>query len=348
MTKRAPYFHVYIGLMVVFASYAMGVTMRVREARLRGNVPPHGCSRKTSCTSDMPGYTVTLDQLVEKYGRGLCVVTGRFSYVDESGKPFRYNVRAFKKNVELKPDPTGPIYSEPFSGTGFHVGNGVVLMHYNFLEPLKSFTNNKQFADGGNQVFGGRFCRQVVTDVEARFNGIPEQTFTLKADGLQWVHWTPEFTFDLKGADIPALPLRIAEDVETFPSTEPDRAGETIFVLGFPGVATEFGPTRNPVLPNPLKLIAFQTVISGSDGNQFRVDTFTEDRPFPTGFPIFDRTGVVIGIQGYDRSGVCPNGRFPDGSVFSMGTGYGAHLWRLQHGLKCDDSSHYHPIPFRK
>ncbi len=35
MPKRAPYFHVYIGLMVVFASYAMGGTMRVREARLR-------------------------------------------------------------------------------------------------------------------------------------------------------------------------------------------------------------------------------------------------------------------------------------------------------------------------
>jgi hypothetical protein len=34
MTRRAPYFHVYIGLMMVFASYAMGVTMRVREARL--------------------------------------------------------------------------------------------------------------------------------------------------------------------------------------------------------------------------------------------------------------------------------------------------------------------------
>lgn len=346
MTRRAPYFHVYIGLMVVFASYAMGVTMRVREARLRGNVP-HGCARKTSCKSEMPGYTVTLDQLVEKYGRGLCVVTGRFSYVDESGKPFRYNVRALRKNIELNFDPSGPVYSEPFSGTAFHIGNGVVLMDASFLLPLKGFFDTR-LEDGGDFISDGRLFRQVVTDVEVRFNGIPEQAFKLKADGLRWVHGTPEFTFDMKGTDIPALPVQITEEKATFPPKEMDRVGEPVFLLGFPEAAMEVGSTKNPVLPNPLKLTAYQTVIDSSFDGQFNVDTFTVERSFPAGFPIFDRTGVVIGIQGYDRSGVSGNGKLPDGSVSPMVSGYGAHLWWLQHGLKCDDSSHHHPIPVRK
>lgn len=340
MPKRVPYFHVYLGLMVVFASYAMGATMRVREARLHGQHPT-GCNRRISRTPkvsvskpETPVQSATWSPIVEKYAGGVCLLTGTVSYVDKTGKPFRYNRMEWEQRRGLIPDANGPVLEKIFSGTAFHIGNGVVLTHTDIFVPAGVLEGHGCLGVPPGWI-RREDVREVFTDVQAYFPNQPDG-FRMKPDGFRTVHGVPEFTFELNNADVPALQVQVSDD-DRVPDAarHGDRVGEELLLLGYPDAS------RN----GRLALTYFQTSIGWNEGHHFLFQPFSGPGAKGAGFPIFDTNGGVIGIRGQDKgdldkvwimsnSGGTPKGPF-SGNLTVMGHTYGAHLLNRKTGETC-------------
>ncbi len=338
MPKRAPYFHVYMGLMVVFASYAMGMTMRVREARLHWNTP-HGCSRKVAPPA--PVVSEAWKPVVEKYAGGVCLLTGKISYLDEAGKPFRYDVAAYEQRGELVPDPNGPVFVYNFAGTAFHIGNGVVLTNEDIFMtkgiPVSLTSGPNDFIPDREISIGKHKVTESFSNVRAYFPNRPEP-FQLKADGFRFVHNVPEFTFELNGADVTALQVYDFNDYCKSYIGHNEKVGRKLLLLWQP-TWQETDPSR---LATPT---VAETSIGWNSGSTFLMNNFRDGQISPPGAPILDEKGVVIGITGteavsfglveseFDTSGIMP--RMP----VVMGETYGAHLCNLRASLSCDCES---------
>jgi hypothetical protein len=335
MTRRAPYFHVYIGLMVVFASYAMGVTMRVREARLRGNAP-HGCTRRA--TPPAPVVSAEWKPVVEKYAGGVCLLVGTFTYVDVAGNPFHYDVAAYKQRGELVSDPNGPVFANEFKVTAFHVGNGVVLTYGGLFSIEARFTSMKESRN--NSIGQGHVSNPEqeflghISDIRAYFPNQPKP-FHLKPDGFRLVHNVPELTFELNGADVPALKVSDYDASMISVIGHNDQVGRKLLLLWQPVVQeTDASPRIMPTIA--------ETSIGWNRGCSFLMNSFRDGQIPPPGTPILDEQGVVIGMIGsqtesfgfveseFDTRGIMP--RMP----IIMGETYGAHLYHQKSGFACN------------
>ncbi len=136
MPKRAPYFHVYMGLMVVFASYAMGATMRVRDARLAA------AKRRQMIVVSKDQPVLTRKQA--KAAESVCMLVVSYAFFDEANRPLRYLSPELNGASRLSAvgtlnvgfDGTGEIFLEEAVRTGLYLGDGRILADGPVAHPL--------------------------------------------------------------------------------------------------------------------------------------------------------------------------------------------------------------------
>ncbi|MDX6575843.1 MAG: serine protease Do [Blastocatellia bacterium] len=94
--------------------------------------------------------TIAMGEMLRvKYGDGVCLIYGSFSFVEPgSGRPLRYpetqtnesgaTVTSTGEEGVLTPEGHGAIAEFPFAGTGFHVGDGFVLTNRHVTQPWEA------------------------------------------------------------------------------------------------------------------------------------------------------------------------------------------------------------------
>lgn len=338
-------FHLALGSLVVTASLGAGF---VRSSIIAKKTRQLACGKKSP---PAPVVSESWKPVVEKYAGGVCLLAGTVSYVDEAGKPVRYDVKAFEERGELVPNPDGPVFSHDFAGTAFHIGNGVVLTneevfndkgvsHFWVSQPHTQVID-RQVVLGFTVDQGITIGKQRVTEsfsnVRAYFPNQPEP-FHLKAGGLRLVHNVPEFTFELNGADVPALKVYDNDDRMISTLLRNDRVGQKLLLLWQP-VFQETDASRQ------VKPTIGETSIGWNWGHNFLMNNFRDGQIPPPGAPILDEQGVVIGIIGFRND---PSWRvesdFDARGIMSrepilMGETYGAHLYNRKAGFPCDCES---------
>lgn len=325
--------HLALGSLVVIASFAAGFNnspICKRQSR--------ACGKKTLAA---PVVSESWRPVVEKYAGGVCLLTGTVSYVDEAGKPVRYDVKAFEERGELVPDPNGPIFTHGFTGTAFHIGNGVVLTNeeifYDKSVPTSTVSRPYSHIFDREITIGKRKVKitESFSDVRAYFPNQPEP-FHLKADGFRFVHDVPEFTFDLNGAEVPALKVYDNDDRLVSTILHNDQVGRKLLLLWQP-VFQETDVSRR------VRPTVAETSIGWNLGYNFLMRNFRDGQLPPSGAPILDEQGVVIGIVGFRTD---PSWRVESGTEFDpsgimsrmpvvMGETYGAHLYHRKTGFPC-------------
>jgi S1-C subfamily serine protease len=94
--------------------------------------------------------TIAMGEMLRvKYGDGVCLIYGSFSFVESgTGRPLRYpetqtnesgsQVQNGNEQPVLTPEGHGAIAEFPFVGTGFHVGDGFVLSNRHVTQPWEA------------------------------------------------------------------------------------------------------------------------------------------------------------------------------------------------------------------
>jgi hypothetical protein len=329
MTRRPLFVQLSVGLLAVLIAFGVGF--------LRGRTHPHKSVLPGSSPWTAPKFTLNRPEtkdlsakwtpIVEKYAGGVCVLTGRVMFVDGKGNPFRYNVKTWTERGELVADPNGQIYYRAFSGTGFHIGDGVVLSHVELFAPR---TGTSLAIDGETDepiLSTGREYRRVPVDVTATFPG-REKAFPMRTKGYRLVHYVPEFTFDLDGANIPVLPIP-AGDASGIGDVQ---KGEELLMLG--DADSIFG--KKAESPKVLSLIEAKVEEHTFEGCEI---SFLNRQRMNPGFPIFNREGVVVGIFGrslFFEPGVVFPERILTKELELLGAGYGPHRAKEKRGLVCE------------
>ena len=88
-------------------------------------------------------------RLRSDYGRGVCLITGSFMFVEPgTGRPLRYpetqtgdsgeTIQNGNESPVLTPEGQGAVAEFPFAGTGFHIGNGFVLTNRHVTQPWRA------------------------------------------------------------------------------------------------------------------------------------------------------------------------------------------------------------------
>ena len=94
--------------------------------------------------------TIAMGEMLRvKYGEGVCLIYGSFSFVESgTGRPLRYpetqtnesgsQVQNGNEQPVLTPEGHGAIAEFPFVGTGFHVGDGFVISNRHVTQPWEA------------------------------------------------------------------------------------------------------------------------------------------------------------------------------------------------------------------
>src|SRR6266404_5699708 len=94
--------------------------------------------------------TIAMGEMLRvKYGDGVCLIYGSFSFVESgTGRPLRYpetqtnesgsQVQNGNEQPVLTPEGHGAIAEFPFVGTGFHVGDGFVISNRHVTQPWEA------------------------------------------------------------------------------------------------------------------------------------------------------------------------------------------------------------------
>lgn len=333
MTRRTLFVQLSVGLLAVLIAFGAGALRgqtRQNQAGLSGSshypVPKFTLDRPE--TKELP---TEWTPIVEKYAGGVCLLNVHVMFVDGKGNPFRYNPKKYGARGDLVFDPDGDTYDLVFSGTGFHIGDGVVLSHVG-LFVLKS---GNSLVTGGRTgepiILDGVEYRRVLFDVTAIFPD-REKPFSMRTNGYRLVHGVPEFTFDLGGADIPALPIHEDKAGESISAGGGNRAGESFLMLG-----ASDGPNDQSSVEQKV-LSAVTTEVGKSGELQFPASP-GDFRQMNPGFPIFNRDGVVVGIFGRrlysSRRTVFPE-RVAMNELELLDAGYGPHRAKEKRGLVCE------------
>ncbi len=328
-TRRTLFVQLSVGLLAVMVAFGAGF-LRGRTHPNKSGVPgssPWTAPKFTLNRPEMKDLSAEWKPIVEKYAGGVCVLTGRVMFLDGKGNPFRYNVKTWTERGELVADPNGQIYYRAFSGTGFHIGDGVVLSHVELFAPrtgtslaIEGETDNPLLISGVN-------FRRIPVDVTATFPNL-EKAFPMWTRSYRLVHGVPEFIFDLGGADIPALPIP-AGDASGIGDVQ---KGEELLMLG--DADSIFGKKAESL--KVLSLIEAKVEEHTFAGCEI---SFPNRQRMNPGFPIFNREGVVVGIFGrslFLEPGVVFPERISTKELELLGAGYGPHRAKKKRGLACD------------
>jgi hypothetical protein len=333
MTRRALFVQLSVGLLAVLTAFGAG-SLRGQTRRNESGLPGSSLyiAPKTTLT---PPETKPLSPewrpIAEKYAGGVCLLTVRVMFVDGKGNPFRYNSRIYSARGELALDPDGEVYDLVFFGTGFHIGDGVVLSHVR-LFVLKSGGSLVTGGENGEPVFlDGVEYHRVLFDVTATFPN-HEKAFSMRTNGYRLVHGVPEFTFDLGGADVPALPIQEEKARESISEEGIFREGASFLMLGVADPSYQKSPEDRKTLSAAVAEVekSGELRFPGTSNN------FQQMNP---GFPIFNREGVVVGIFGrrlFSHQGVVIPEKISTNELELLGAGYGPHRAKEKRGLACD------------
>ena len=168
-------------------------------------------------------------EVVGKYGSGVCLVYGIYTYVDpRSGREARYRDNSNNSNL-LQPngdpniaiDGNGPASDIEFIGTGFHVAAGVILTNRHVVQPWDD--------DPVNGILRNSSLRPRLKELLVYFPKV-KQPFVLHTSETSAADDVALCTFaigDIEPEMVPVLPLDESTDAAT-------ASGQAMVLIGYP------------------------------------------------------------------------------------------------------------------
>ena len=168
-------------------------------------------------------------EVVGKYGSGVCLVYGIYTYVDpRSGREARYRDNSNNSNL-LQPngdpniaiDGNGPASDIEFIGTGFHVAAGVILTNRHVVQPWDD--------DPVNGILRNSSLRPRLKELLVYFPKV-KQPFILHTSETSAADDVALCTFaigDIEPEMVPVLPLDESTDAAT-------ASGQAMVLIGYP------------------------------------------------------------------------------------------------------------------
>lgn len=246
------------------------------------------------------------ENVIRRYGAGVCLIQGSYAYDDASGRPLRVRVdereRAHARDggEALTPEGDGPVHTVDYYGTGFLVDTaGVILTNRHLAEPWW----NDETADGlrkagyrprlvSLRVFFPRQTRPFDARVERRSDSVDLALLRV----------------DLRGSAVPVLPLDRTRKGAV--------AGQPVVVVGYPaGLEAILAKAETMVVQRILEshgtsservteALSLQGLIRPSTTQGHIGDITASDIVYdaPTtqggsGGPVFNKHGEVIAVE---------------------------------------------------
>jgi serine protease Do len=247
------------------------------------------------------------EEIIRKYGGGVCLVQGSYAFYDSSGQPLRYQtddsgepVKSPDGNVVLQVTAKGEIHTVEFFGTGFLVDKrGKILTNRHIGEPWWNDATAESLAGAG---FLPRFVslRAFFPREAAPFELSPER-HSEKAD-------LALLRTNLRGRKIPVLPLAL--------DATPAVAGQPVVLVGYPtGLEAILAKADSALVKQILaaqgtdahrvtealgqKGLIRPSTTQGHIGDVTRTD-IVFDAPTTaggSGGPVFSKAGLVIAVE---------------------------------------------------
>jgi S1-C subfamily serine protease len=165
------------------------------------------------------------EQVIQKYGAGVCLIQGSYAFYDAAGRPLRYKVDESGQEVrdasgapDVGPDETGSLHTVDYYGTGFLVQQGgLVLTNRHVAEPWWQDTNAAAMEKEG---YKPRFL------FLRAFFPRQREAFDLTLHRRSETADLALLRANLKGRQIPVLPLEQSK-ARVVP-------GQPVVVVGYP------------------------------------------------------------------------------------------------------------------
>jgi len=248
-------------------------------------------------------------RMSEKYSGGVCLIVGVYTFTDkDSGRPLKYdtvddaNGPVVGETGELlaSVDGLGPVVEVEFTGTGFLVSEGMILTNRHVVQPWRQ--------DGTAQVILAQGMRPRVDRLFAYFPQF-KTPFEIKSTSKSDQVDLATCKIDQSDKAIPVLPLPTDGSVSPL-------AGRAIVLLGYPtGVeglierlsesdrTTVVGRGNRSVLDvaqtladrGAIRPLTTQGIIGDITPGRIVHNAATTEGG--SGGPIFDDTGLVIGVN---------------------------------------------------
>lgn len=255
----------------------------------------------------LEGERAVGEQIIRRYGSGVCLIQGSFAFYDGQGRPLRYRVDKSGEKVR-EPDGSvavdvqgqGPVHSVEAIGTGFLADrHGYILTNRHLAEP---WWKNEAAEALAKQGYKARLLA-----MRAYFPGIREP---LKVDVRRVSHRVDlaVLAVDLKGRKIPTLPLDTSGRAAV--------PGQPVVVLGYPtGLEAILAKTETRVVEEILsaqgtsteritEALSRRRLIRPSTTQGHIGDATATDIVFDaattqggSGGPVFNKDGRVIAVE---------------------------------------------------
>jgi len=248
------------------------------------------------------------EDIIRKYGSGVCLVQGSYAFYDSAGRPLRYNsddssgepARSPDGHLILDVNGTGEVHSVEFFGTGFLVDKrGAILTNRHVGEPWWNDATAESLERSG---YGPRFLSfRAFFPREAKPFDLTLERHSESAD-------LALLRTDLRGRKIPVLPLATDGAAAV--------AGQPVVLVGYPTgleailakadsavvrqIVTTHGrdPQRVTEALSQKGLIRPSTT-QGHIGDVTKTD-IVFDAPTSaggSGGPLFNKAGLVVAVE---------------------------------------------------
>ena len=248
-------------------------------------------------------------RMSEKYSGGVCLIVGVYSFADkDSGRPLKYDtaddangpVVGETGEMLASVDGVGPVVEVEFTGTGFLVGEGTILTNRHVVQPWRQ--------DGTAQVILAQGMRPRVDRLFAFFPQF-KTPFEIKSTFKSEQVDLATCRIDQSDKAIPVLPLPTDSSIAPV-------AGRAIVLLGYPtGVeglierlseadrVNVVGRGNRSILDvaqtladrGAIRPLTTQGIIGDITPGRIVHNAATTEGG--SGGPIFDDTGLVIGVN---------------------------------------------------
>lgn len=248
------------------------------------------------------------ENVIRRYGAGVCLIQGSYAYDDASGRPLRQRVRdddgepvrERDGSAALTPEGEGPVHTVDYYGTGFLVEpGGLILTNRHLAEPWWNDETAESLQKAGYRprlvglrVFFPQQTQPFVARVERRSDSVDLALLRV----------------DLGGSRVPVLPLDRSRGGAV--------PGQPVVVLGFPaGLEAILAKAETTVVQNILEshgasservteALSLQGLIRPSTTQGHIGDITGSDVVYdaPTtqggsGGPVFNKHGQVIAVE---------------------------------------------------
>jgi S1-C subfamily serine protease len=247
------------------------------------------------------------ERIVREFGPAVCMIHGAYVFQDAGGRPLRVRLdengapaRDADGNSMLDPEGAGPVHEVEYLGTGFLVDRrGLVLTNRHVAEPWWNDDDARSLAERG---FSAR-----PTTLRAFFPR-QKEPFALTVESVSEHADVALLRCDLRGIRLPALPLdRTGGGAVT---------GQSVVLVGFPagieamlakadaGVARAVVESAGTSTGRVSEALAERGLVRPSTTQGHIADVTDTDVVFDaattqggSGGPLFNRSGVVIGVS---------------------------------------------------